>query len=87
MESTGVGGVMAVGTVTDVLGFGRVTGDIGEPLRSIGGGLMTDCTVSGRSGKLTSVAVVGNIGGYCIFGGDGVGEIYFALVVARITVD
>ena len=64
-----------------------MTGDVGEPLSSIGRGLMTDCTVSGRGGKLTSVAVVGNIGGYRVFRGNGVSEIYFALVVASITVD
>ena len=87
MEGTGVGGVVAVGTVTDILGFGGMTGDIGKPLSSISGGLVTDCTVSSRGGKLTAVAVVGNIGGYCVFGSNGVSEIYFTLIVARITVD
>jgi len=65
-----VGGIVAVLTVVNILGFGGMTSDVGEPLGSIGRGFVADCTISGGGGKLTTVAVVGNIGGDWIVGSD-----------------
>ena len=86
MEGTGTCGVVAVLTVGNILGLGGMTGDVGVP--GVAKGFVADCTVGCWGGKLTSVAVVGGIGGVEITNaGNVVGEGNKTAIVTFVTVN